>query len=232
MSRAGAVRPLVLAAHGTADPAGRRVVESVRQAVADALPAVPVRLGYLEHAEPVLERVLAPGEGAVVVPLFLVSGYHVRTDLPARLARHAPDAHPTAALGSGAEVRAALVGRLVRQRACGAGTGVVLASAGSSDPAARAEALDLAAALQDELGAIVRTAFLGGTAPGLADAVTRLRAKSCHRIVAAAHLIAPGLFWDRLRAWLSAYGIERTTEPIGPDPHLVEAVVARYRSVA
>ena len=224
-------RPLVVAAHGTADPRGRRVLESVRQAVADALPEMPVRLGYLEHAVPLVEDVVAPGDGAVVVPLFLASGYHVRSDLPERLARHAPDATATPALGSGEEVRAALADRLVAERVAEAGTGVVLASAGSSDPRARGEALDLAAALEDRLGRPVRTAFLGGAAPGLPDAVTRLRARSCHRIVSAAHLVAPGYFWDRLRASLSQNGIDTTTAPLGPDPHLVDALVARYRSV-
>ncbi len=232
VSGRGPAPPLVIAAHGTADTGGRRVLQSVRHAVAAALPEVAVRLGYLEHAEPALEEAVPPGERAIVVPLFLASGYHVRSDLPERLARHAPDARATDALGSGEEVRDALAARLAEQGALAPGVGVVLASAGSADPRARGEVLDLAAALEEALRRPVRTALLGAAAPGLPDAVTRLRALSCHRIVAAAHLIAPGLFWDRLRASLSQNGIDTTTPPLGPDPRLVDALVSRYCAVA
>jgi sirohydrochlorin ferrochelatase len=223
VSGRGPARPLVVAAHGTADAGGRRVLRSVRQAVAAALPEVPVRLGHLEHAGPALEEAVSPGERAIVVPLFLASGYHVTSDLPGRLARHAPDARATEALGSGEVVRDALAARLAAQGARAPGVGVVLASAGSADPRARSEILDLAAALEDALRRPVRIALLGGAA---------LRAQSCHRIVAAAHLIAPGLFWDRLRASLSQNGIDATTPPLGPDPRLVDALVSRYRAVA
>ncbi len=232
VSGRGPARPLVVAAHGTADAGGRRVLRSVRQAVAAALPEVPVRLGHLEHAGPALEEAVSPGERAIVVPLFLASGYHVTSDLPGRLARHAPDARATEALGSGEVVRDALAARLAAQGARAPGVGVVLASAGSADPRARSEILDLAAALEDALRRPVRIALLGGAAPGLPEAVSRLRAQSCHRIVAAAHLIAPGLFWDRLRASLSQNGIDATTPPLGPDPRLVDALVSRYRAVA
>ncbi|WP_040923931.1 sirohydrochlorin chelatase, partial [Saccharomonospora iraqiensis] len=58
----------------------------------------------------VLRRVRGP---AVVVPAFLASGYHVRTDIPAQVAASGhPDVTVTAAFGAAPELVGALHDRL------------------------------------------------------------------------------------------------------------------------
>ena len=102
------IRPLIVAAHGTASAAGRRVVQGCASAAARRL-SVLVQVGYVDVCEPALESVVRPG--SVVVPLFLASGYHVRHDVPAAVAR-TPGVSVTPALGVAAGVVEALAGRL------------------------------------------------------------------------------------------------------------------------
>src|SRR3954454_16814818 len=85
--------PLVLVAHGSTDPRFAAVVEAIAADVQESAPHVDVRVGYLEHGPPHVADVVEPG--AVVVPLLLTSGYHVRVDLPTQAA----DVQVTAALG-------------------------------------------------------------------------------------------------------------------------------------
>jgi hypothetical protein len=69
---------LVLLAHGSANPAGARVVEAVAERVRYRLPGVPVRVAYVEVARPSLPEVLAEvADEAVVVPLACAQGYAV-----------------------------------------------------------------------------------------------------------------------------------------------------------
>jgi len=126
----------------------------------------------------------------------------------------------------------ALVRRLTGEYAGERGTGVVLASAGSRDPGARAESVDLAGRLEAAVGVPVRLGFLSGAGPTVADAAAGLRDGSCRRLVAATHLIAPGRFWDTLRARLRDNGIHHMTEPLGDDPGLAAAVAGTYLTVA
>ena len=61
---------LVVLAHGSANPAGLRVVEAVVSRVRYRLPGVRVRAAYVEVSRPSLGQVLAEvHDEAVVVPL-------------------------------------------------------------------------------------------------------------------------------------------------------------------
>jgi len=224
-------RPLVLVAHGTADPTGVQVLEDLAGAVwvalAEAGRDVPVRLAHLERAAPVLEDVVGVGEAPVVVPLFLARGYHVRTDLPGRLARLAPDALLTPTLGAGPAVLEAL-----RRRVAGhvrPGSGVVLATAGSSDDGARAEVDSLGAELEASAGVPVRVARLSAGGPSVAEAVATLRGLGRSHLIGAVHLLAPGHFWDRAQRALAEPVFGATTSPLATDRAVVEAVVGAYR---
>ncbi len=226
-------RPLIVVAHGTGDPVGRRTLDELVSVVSGGLaeshPDVPVRLAYLERAAPSIEDVAAAGERAVVVPLFLARGYHVRADLPQRLARRAPDAALTAPLGAGGTVRRSLGRRLAALRQHRPGAGAVLASAGSSDHRARREVTALAAALEDDLVMPVRAAFLAGEGTTVADACHDLRRMGRSRLVGAVHLLAPGHFWDQARRTLSEHGVTDLTSPLAQDPAVAAAVVRSYR---
>src|SRR4051812_42119016 len=81
---------LLAVAHGTASPAGARTTTRLVDAVRAARPDVAVQLCFLDVVDPRLPAALA-GLGdatAVVVPVLLSTGYHVRADIPAAVADH------------------------------------------------------------------------------------------------------------------------------------------------
>jgi sirohydrochlorin ferrochelatase len=99
---------------------------------------------------------------------------------------------------------------------------VVLAAAGSSDPAWRADVAELAARIAG--GAHV--AYAAGPGPRVADVVARLRASGRRRIAVAAYLLADGLFYRSLHA----AGADAVTPPLGLDPAVAALVLHRYES--
>jgi sirohydrochlorin cobaltochelatase len=91
-------RGLVLFAHGARDARWAEPFESVATRVRAALPEVRVALAFLELMPPSLDqaaqRLAADGVTAIdVVPLFLGTGGHLRSDLP-RLVDALRVAHP------------------------------------------------------------------------------------------------------------------------------------------
>jgi sirohydrochlorin ferrochelatase len=198
---------VVLAAHGSADPKFARVVDSLAAVVAALRPDANVAVGYLDHGTPTLRDVA--GVEAVVVPVFLSSGVHVRRDLPAQ----APDSVIAAAIGPDRRLARVLAGRL---REAGWLDGpVVLAAAGSQDPAAIADVHRAARHLGDELGAAVSAAFVGAGEPRLRDLAPA---------AVASYLLAPGHFADVV----AACGAPIVTAPLGADPLIAEIILDRY----
>jgi sirohydrochlorin ferrochelatase len=218
--------PLVLVAHGSR--AGAGCVSEIAAAVAAVLPHVPVRVGFVDVRSPSVADAVAGLEGAVVVPAFLTSGYHVRTDLPAQLAAAGADRFAlTPALGPDPFlVRAALdrLGAAGWQR----GDAVVLAAAGSSDPTALAEVRAAGRLLAAAVGRRVWVGFAASAAPRVDALVAGLRTAGERRVAVASWLLAPGIF----HAGVAAAGADAVAAPLGAHPGVVAAVVARYRSAA
>jgi sirohydrochlorin ferrochelatase len=200
--------PLVLAAHGSADARYAQVVERLATIVADRRPNLDVRIGYLDHGPPDLS-VVCEG-GAVVVPVLLTSGYHVRADIPQR----APGALVTSAIGPERRITRVLVARLHEAGWSGQHP-VVLAATGSADHRALADVHQAARDLGDELGANVEAGFLSAGEPRLADLAPA---------AVATYLLAPGYFADVVREC----GAGVVAEPLGADPRLAEIIVERY----
>ncbi|RCV54846.1 cobalamin biosynthesis protein CbiX [Marinitenerispora sediminis] len=217
---------LLLAVHGTRDPRGTAVAHGLARRVA-ALGGMPVRLGFADVLAPDVGEVAGAITGpVVVVPAFLAAGYHVRVDIPAQLARAGrADARVTEALGSDPRLVATAARRL-RRAGYRPGDAVVLAAAGSSDPAARAEVADAADRLARELFAPVRVGYIATGAPTVADAVAGLRAAGHRRVAVGSWLLAPGLFHTRL----SGSGADAVAAPLCPDDAVADAVVARFRA--
>src|SRR6185295_9131532 len=96
-----------------------------------------------------------------------------------------------APLGPGPGLVPALADRL---RAAGtpAGTPVVLAAAGSTDPRAAGDARNLAAHLQ----APALAAFASAARPAVGEAVADLAARTGGPVAVASYLLAPGVFHD------------------------------------
>ncbi|WP_211239470.1 sirohydrochlorin chelatase [Jiangella gansuensis] len=226
---------LVAVAHGTRAPAGPVVLEELLGLVRDRLPGVDVRVAYVDVIGPTLEEVLTDlGGRAIVVPMFLASGYHVRVDVPAAVTATGSVATVTPALGPDPAIVAAVADRLATAGASGtsssgaAADSVVLAAAGSSDQDALAEVGVAADRLATVLGVEVVPAYVTTAAPAVGQAVADLRAAGHRRVAVASYLLAPGLFQQRL----SSAGADVVAEPIGPHPLVADLIVARYQSAA
>ncbi|WP_203434071.1 sirohydrochlorin chelatase [Jiangella asiatica] len=217
---------LVAVAHGTRAPAGPVVLEELLDLVRERLPGVQVRIAYVDVIGPTLEEVLAELDGrAVVVPMFLASGYHVRVDVPAAVAATGAAVTVTPALGPDPAVVAAVASRLrAATDAVPVADAVVIAAAGSSDQAALGEVAVAAGRLAAELGVEVVPAYVTTAAPAVPDAVAGLRAAGHSRIAVASYLLAPGLFQERL----ASVGADVVAPPIGPHPLVADLIASRY----
>lgn len=218
---------LVATSHGTSSPSGARAVAALVEAVRHRLPDVEVHDAFVDVQAPTPDDVVARlDRPAVVVPLLLAPGFHVRVDV-ARAAS-APGCTAAATLGPDDRLVGVLVRRLLEAGACDEDV-VVLASAGSSDPTARACFEQVARDLSAAIGQIVPVGYVGGTGRPLTDVVGAARADVAdRRVVAASLLMAPGFFQDRV----VAADVDVATRPLldgGPvDPRLVDLVVDRY----
>ncbi|MBB5163512.1 sirohydrochlorin chelatase [Mycobacterium sp. AZCC_0083] len=215
----------ILVAHGTRKAHGVTMIGDLAERVGDVL-GVPVRTAFVDVLGPTPADVLRAVPGpSVLVPAFLASGYHVRTDIPAHVAasRH-PDVIVTDPLGPSAQLVRVMTDRLV-ESGWRPSDSVVMASAGTSDPCALRDLRVTAALLSAAIGRRVEMAYAATGEPRVADVVDRLRSRGARRVVVASYLLADGLFQDRLRA----SGADVVTDPLGTHPGVVRLVASRFR---
>ncbi|WP_445170196.1 sirohydrochlorin chelatase [Mycolicibacterium sp. Dal123E01] len=212
---------LILVAHGTRNPLGLDTITEIAAAVAEHVG--PVRTAFVDVLGPNPREVLANSSTpAVVVPAFLASGYHVNTDLPARIAESGHACVTiTPALGPDPILAQIMRGRLL-DVGWAPGDAVVMAAAGSSDPAARRELTQAATLLADLVGE-VHLGFVATGVPTVADIVGRLR-RSGRRVFIASYLLAPGVFHTKL----GGCGAHAVTAPLGAHPDLVALLAHRF----
>jgi sirohydrochlorin ferrochelatase len=210
---------LILAAHGTRDPAGSLVIHELAARVRRRLPDVDVRVAFADVRSPSVTEVLAAVEGpAVVVPAFLAAGYHVRVDIPEQVAQ---SGHSSVTVTSPFGPAPALVAA-VHERLVEAGwhdEPILLAAAGSSDPRALADVERAATLLAARTSVPVTIGYAATASPRAADLVRG------RRFAVASWLLAPGLFHRILRDT----GAKVVSEPIGAHANAVDLVVRRYR---
>ncbi|MCU1627141.1 MAG: cobalamin biosynthesis protein CbiX [Pseudonocardia sp.] len=224
---------LLLVAHGSRSTAADEVVREIAAAARERLDGADVRVAYVDVRTPTVADAVAGLRadglhGAVVLPAFLASGYHVRTDLPAQLAEAGADPSRfvvTPALGPDRLLAEAALARL-RDAGLRPGDAVVLAAAGSSDPAALAEVRATGRMLGSLLGRRVRVGFAATAAPKIDALVDGLRRAGEDRIAVASWLLAPGVFHSRIEDG----GADVVGAPLGAHEDVVGAVVARYRA--
>jgi sirohydrochlorin ferrochelatase len=220
---------LVACAHGTRNPAGRRLVAELALAARTLRPGLETTAAFVDVQPPTVADVvagLAAGERpAVVVPLLLSGGYHVHVDIARAVARH-PAARAARPLGPDPRLVAVLADRLTAAGAEPAdpGTAVVLAAAGSSDPRAVADVEDTAALLRQGRVGPVTTGYGSAARPAVPDAVAAARAAGARRVVVAAYLLAPGHFHDKL----AAAEADEVTAPLLPDDRIAAVLLDRY----
>ena len=227
-------RPALIAiSHGTSSPHGQAAVAALVDAVAVALPSVHVRLGHVDVQQPDVAASLAaldPAEPAVIIPLLLSAGYHVRVDLREQSAGHTSVAI-SPALGPDPRLVEVLAARLAAVDPSPEDA-IVLAVAGSSDDRANEDCRATARMLAERLARDVSIGFLAAAEPRLAQALEAARADG-RRAVVANYLLAPGYFHDLAVRLAGESPVARPLlDDDPPAPGLVELVIDRYRSLA
>ncbi|WP_063770255.1 sirohydrochlorin chelatase [Streptacidiphilus melanogenes] len=225
---------LLAVAHGTRDSDGVATTEALVTRVRALRPELRVERCFLDLVTPSLPEALARLRGEVVlVPLLLGAGYHVRVDIPAALA-DAPHlrARVSRALGPDPLLAQALSDRLDEAgwRAQAPPSALVLAAAGSTDPAANADAVTMAGLLSERLPGAppVVPAYLCAAGPTPAAAVAALRSAGHERVAVAEYLLGPGFFARRAARSGVRSGACLTSAPLGAHDALAHLVTLRY----
>jgi sirohydrochlorin ferrochelatase len=238
---------LVAVAHGSQDPRACATVGELMAMVAEratrrGLREPDLRTAYLGHAPPSLPQVMSTIDAGRrarevrVLPLLLTAAYHSKSDIPCLLTQVSSEfprlqVSYGETLGPHPRLLRALERRLAEEDpgADHARTGVVLASAGSSDPEANATIARLAAQWQDHAGWFaVRPAYACAADPSPAAAVTGLLQAGAPRVVVATYLLAPGLFADRIRASSLAAGAAAVSPALGACAEVADVLLDRF----
>ncbi|QDG89319.1 sirohydrochlorin chelatase [Pseudarthrobacter sp. NIBRBAC000502770] len=233
--------PIMIAcAHGTSNTQGAAEVNALRAAIAELRPGLDVREAYVDVQQPDLVDVVAglpEGKAAVVVPLLLSVGYHVKVDI-ARAVKSRPGSAAAAPLGPDPRL-AALLDQRLREAGTTDNDVVVLAAAGSSNPNAAVSVEELLGQLRQLRSNRMVAAYGASAQPSVPDAVAMLREELAGgagagdsagavdvggRVVIASYLLAPGFFHDQL----AKAGADVVTEPLLPSATLAEIALDRY----
>ncbi len=227
---------LLLAAHGSPHAGHGPAVLALRAAVAATQPGSDVTVGWLGFADPSLATAVDTAAArttswVAVVPLLLTDGYHARHDVPAAIGS-VGRACQQPVLGPDPLLADALHRRLLESGLRGADR-VVLAAAGSSDPAARLQCEQAAELLARLLGEPVPTAYATGPGASVADAAAdAVRvARGRGRVLVATYLLGAGTLADRVSAQAVTAGAV-ATDPLGTAPEVVELVRRRWLAPA
>jgi sirohydrochlorin ferrochelatase len=221
-------RPALIAcSHGTSSEDGRRAIRALVEQVRTMLPDIRVEEAFVDVQTPevadVVAEVAASGP-VVVVPVLLSTGYHTQVDIAQAVAPH-PHATASPALGPHDLLALVLEDRLAEADAR-AGDAIVLAAAGSSDPAAETDVRAMASRLAELLGSPVTVGFAAGAHPRIGEAVEAARAAGAERVVAASYVLAPGFFADVI----AGAGADVVTSPLAPDLRIAALVAERYQA--
>ncbi|MEU5362150.1 sirohydrochlorin chelatase [Streptomyces sp. NPDC005925] len=227
---------LLVVAHGSRDPRHAATVHALVRRVRSLRPGLRVETGFLDFDVPsvrgVLESLDAQGvRDVVALPLLLTRAFHAKADIPAVLAQAPPRLriHRADVLGPSPLLLTALERRLYEAGLTPAdksSTGVVLASAGSTDPEAIAVIADIAREWRHTGWRAVRPAFASASPPRTEDAVRDLRALGCGRVAVARYVLAPGRLPDRIAR--GAAGADVLADVLGPAPEVARVLLERY----
>ncbi|WP_040283672.1 CbiX/SirB N-terminal domain-containing protein [Tessaracoccus massiliensis] len=242
--------PLIISAHGTRDAAGQRQTRELVEVVRQRIGVVDVHLGFVEIDEPSIPDAIRQALGggadrAIVVPLMMGTGAHVRVDIPEAIAEAAaefPDAELSYARYLGADPRMlGLLSERIAQAAAGwdpRDVSVALLGRGAAVAEANADHARLARLIY-ERGDVARVwpAWAQVARPGLPEVLNDLAAVGGEnpKIVVAGNLLFEGRLstWMRqqVAAWQERHPeVEvRVADVIGPVERLADVVIDRYR---
>jgi precorrin-8X/cobalt-precorrin-8 methylmutase len=208
---------IVVAAHGSRDPAAVREVEALLALMRKRAPERNITHGFLEFAVPTIDEgvraaVEAGAERVVMLPALLLAATHAKNDMPGELAvlkRDFPgvefhfgapmDVHPLLlrlAQQRIVEAEAASQRTVKRSDCC-----LVVVGRGTTDPDANSEVSKLARMLEEGLGFGASYVCYSGTAePGLADGLRRAARLGCERLVVFPYFLFDGVLVKRIYA--------------------------------
>ncbi|WP_341956492.1 CbiX/SirB N-terminal domain-containing protein [Microbacterium sp. LWH13-1.2] len=221
---------LVACSHGTDSPAGRRTIEALVDLVRQRIPGSRVVQAFVDVQEPTVldvieqERVL---DDVVVVPLLLSVGFHTAVDIADAVRPHDNvrqgeplGTHPLIAEVLATRLRAAVAGQWLP------GDHVVLAAAGSSNPAAVADVAAASAHLARLVPVPITIGYASAIDPRIGEAVAAARRGGATRVIAASHVLAPGYF----AGLVEKSGADRVSAPLGADVRIADVIVDRFHS--
>ncbi|MEU6085593.1 sirohydrochlorin chelatase [Streptomyces sp. NPDC047085] len=224
---------LVLVAHGSRDPSALSTVRALMDRVRQLRPGLPLHLGHIELNEPLLPDTLAAlgDTPAVLVPLLLGRGYHVKQDIPEMAAASPVRARVAAPLGPHPLLVEALHARLTEAGWPPAmddtdrrSTAVVLAAAGSRDPDSAADTRRTARLLAARLDVPVVPAYASAASPTVPTALRALASRGRHRVAVASYFTAPGRFATQCAdqaPWIAS-------APLGAHDAMARLILHRY----
>ena len=224
---------LVVVAHGSRDPRALSTVRTLLDRIREQRPGLPVHLGHIELNDPLLPDTLATlgTREAVLVPLLLSRGYHIKRDIPEMAAESQVRARVAGALGPHPLLVETLHARLAEagwdtrmDEATRRTSAVVLAAAGSRDPESKIDTSRTAQLLSERLGVPVVPAYATTAAPTVPDAIRALTASGRHRVAVASYFTAPGRFATEsaeAAPWIAS-------APLGTHPAMAKLVLHRY----
>ncbi len=221
---------LIACAHGTRNAEGQAAIRQVLAEIEALRPGLQVVEAYVDVQEPELSAVVAglpEGTAAVVVPLLLGTGYHVKVDIPKAIKAH-PEVTAAPPLGPDPRLAGLLAERL-REAGLREEDGVLLAAAGSSLPDGSVDSEEQARLLAAQLPNKVRVAYGASAEPNVPDGVAALRTELAAdggegRVVVSSYLLATGYFHDQL----FKAEADIVTAPVLPSPVLAEIALERY----
>jgi precorrin-8X/cobalt-precorrin-8 methylmutase len=217
MSLAATDYSIVVAAHGSRDPAAVSEVEALIESMRDAAPGRSISHGFLEFAVPTVDEavraVIASGARRVLMlPALLLAATHAKNDMPGELTllkRQFPGVEFH--YGSPADLHPLLL-RLAQQRiveaeACAerlvkrSDACLVVVGRGTSDPDANADVAKLARMLEEGMGFGTSFVCYAGTAhPSVAAGLRKAARLSDQRLVIFPYFLFDGVLVKRIYA--------------------------------
>ncbi|WP_426003777.1 sirohydrochlorin chelatase [Paenarthrobacter sp. NyZ202] len=222
---------LIACAHGTRNTEGQAAIRQVMADIEELRPGLQVLEAYVDVQEPELSGVvegLPQGTPAVVVPLLLSTGFHIKVDVPKAI-KSRPEVVAAKPIGPDPRLAELLAARL---RAAGLQDhdGVLLAAAGSSLPDGSVDSEEQARLLAELLPNTVRVAYGASAQPNVPDGVASLRAElgaEGGRVFVASYLLATGYFHGQL----FKAGADVVTDPLLPSKVLAAIALERYDAI-
>jgi len=229
---------LVLAGHGSRDPAGVREFEKLVDLLKERCNGRSVYHGFLEFARPVISEAVgqAIADGAsriVVVPALLAAATHAKNDMPSELLALKKE-HPAVDFHFGASMDLhPLLLRLSQQRIIEAEaskqyiprsqTCLLVVGRGTSDPDANADIAKLTRMLEEGMGFGTSFVCYSGTArPRIKDGLQSAAKLGHRRIIVFPYFLFDGVLVKRIYAMAEAMQLRCSD---------IEVLSARYLGI-